>query len=204
MQEAFNAKAQRRKDAARRSRNRSGARPAPRAQRLRMKQGGWLSPASHGDRSRCGRGPPARRRFRRFFAACEQTRPWQGIGDATRLELFPRLRVGKPALPARGLPLPFQFRSSGCDGLAGGGPESLRLGKPDRQSRSQTGAPGPRIVSTVRCMRRGSRQGFGAVEAPGGGGGGGPSNSCTNASICLAWKGLASTRDAPHPSAIPR
>ena len=43
-----------------------------RSQRLRMKRGDWLNPTSHCERGRCGRGPPARRRFRRFFAACEQ------------------------------------------------------------------------------------------------------------------------------------
>ena len=44
----------------------------PRSLRLRLKRDAWLNPTSHCDRGRCGRGPPARRSFRRFFAPCEQ------------------------------------------------------------------------------------------------------------------------------------
>ena len=59
----------------------------PRSQRLRRKRDAWLNPTSHCDRGRCGRGPPARRRFRRFFAACEELGVLQcGETQSRRLE----------------------------------------------------------------------------------------------------------------------
>ena len=45
-----------------------------RSQRLRMQKDARLNPTSRYERGLCGRGPPARRRFRRFVAASEPSR----------------------------------------------------------------------------------------------------------------------------------
>ena len=89
--------------------NRARAKPQPRrtatgpwSQRLRPQRKACLKLAAYCERSRCGRGPPARRRFRSFFAAREQLRllqrnvawfrRWKGANDGW---LWARSRRGE-------------------------------------------------------------------------------------------------------------
>ena len=91
MQEAFNAKAQRGEAATEAERDRSPVAAAPHEAGCQVKPD---VPLRSGP-LRAG-GPPARRRFRRFFAACEQLRPLQ-CKDAKAQSCQSKIRMGLAA-----------------------------------------------------------------------------------------------------------